>query len=89
LGSVCVRFKIGQVHASIGPQRLATGSATLRALGPSSVTSITVKVYGAGGHVWAGNFRGHEVVVPLDVTSIPIWELNRQVGSTYGCMPFA
>jgi hypothetical protein len=71
-------------HARIGPQHLTRGVATLVAGAPDKITSITVTVYGAGGHVWSTRARGDRVRLRLPVNSQRVFGVDRQCGCTYG-----
>jgi hypothetical protein len=81
-----VRLQINQVHVSVGPQRLVTGNATYTASAPSFVKSITVAIYGVGseGVRWSHTYRGHKLVLHIDVTNEAFWGDNPRVHSTFG-----
>ena len=71
-------------HAKIGPQGLIRGVATLVAGAPDKITSITVSVYGASGHVWSTHARGNRFSLRLNVSSKPIFGVDPRCGCTYG-----
>ena len=85
-GQRCQRLTIGDVHVAIGPQRLVVGDATYTASAPSFVKSITVAIYGVGsqGIHWSHTYRGHKLVLHLDVTKESYWGDNPRVHSTFG-----
>jgi len=82
----CQQLTISGVHVAIGPQRLVSGNATYTASAPSFVKSITVAIYGVGGQgvQWSHTYRGHQLVLHLDVTKESYWGDNPQVHSTFG-----
>lgn len=70
----------------MGPQRLVTGKVTYTASAPAIVKSISVAIYGVAnqGVKWSHTYRGHRLVLHIDVTKEFYWGDNPRVHSTYG-----
>jgi hypothetical protein len=80
-----VKVAAGKVHASIGPQGLIKGNATLHASAPASVTKIRVTIFNDYGKVASSRaYRGHRLTLPLSVTSSSLWGLFKPCGCTFG-----
>ena len=79
-------LNVREVHVSIGPQRLIVGKVTYTASAPAIVKSITVAIYRVGNQVvqWSHTYRGHRVVLHIDVTKEAYWGDHPIVHSTFG-----
>lgn len=81
----CGKIKRSRLHASIRPQALTRGLATLRISAPPSIRRVHIEIHSDKGRTtWTKTRWRRHVKFRLNVTDPRIWGRLHQCGCTYG-----
>ncbi|MBV9716786.1 MAG: collagen-like protein [Solirubrobacterales bacterium] len=82
-GPSCPVVTRGQFHLTMTNQGHATGSTTLSARGPKSVTSMTIRIFGyKTRHVFTRTVSGRSETAIIALNNARVWGLNRAYENT-------